>query len=237
MGALHIAVLIQQWVGMETVLHLTCRDQNLLGMQASLLGAHALGLRNILAITGDPPKLGDYPHVTAVYDVESIGQVRVIQGLNRGVDLAATPIGAPTKFLIGVGANPAARDMDRELSRFRYKVEAGANFCMTQPVFEPKLLEDFLEKIKDCRIPVLVGILPLASHRNAEFLHNEVPGMQIPEALRKRMRLAVSNEAARAEGVAIAQESLLATKDMVEGAYIMPPFGRMESALRVLEVL
>ncbi len=237
MGALHIAVLIQQWVGMETVLHLTCRDQNLLGMQASLLGAHALGLRNILAVTGDPPKLGDYPHVTAVYDVESIGQVRVIEGLNRGVDLAASPIGDPTKFLIGVGANPGAQDMEREIRRFRYKVEAGANFCMTQPVFEPKMLESFLEQIKDCRIPVLVGILPLASHRNAEFLHNEVPGMQIPKALRDRIKKADSAEAARAEGVAIAQEALAATKDMVEGAYIMPPFGRVESALRVLEVL
>jgi len=237
MGALHIAVLIQQWVGMETVLHLTCRDQNLLGMQASLLGAHALGLRNILAVTGDPPKLGDYPHVTAVYDVESIGQVRVIEGLNRGVDLAANPIGDPCKFLIGVGANPAAQDMERELRRFQYKVEAGANFCMTQPVFEPELLEKFLEQIKHCRIPVLVGILPLASHRNAEFLHNEVPGMQIPQALRDRMSKASSAETARAEGVAIAQEALQATRDMVDGAYIMPPFGRMESALRVLEVL
>ena len=237
MGALHIAVLIQQWVGMETVLHMTCRDQNLLGMQASLLGAHALGLRNILAVTGDPPKLGDYPHVTAVYDVESIGQVRVIEGLNRGVDLGANPIGDPTKFLIGVGANPAAQDMERELRRFRFKVEAGANFCMTQPVFEPELLEKFLENTKDCHIPVLVGILPLASHRNAEFLHNEVPGMQIPQPLRDRMSKATSTEAARAEGVAIAQQALLATRDMVQGAYIMPPFGRMESALRVLEVL
>jgi len=222
---------------METVLHLTCRDHNLLGMQAALLGAHAQGQRNVLAITGDPPKLGDYPHVTAVYDVESIGLVRVLDRLNRGVDLGASSIGEPTKFLIGVGVNPGATDMERELRRFRYKVEAGANFCMTQPVYEAELLETFLENIKDCRIPVLVGILPLASSRNAEFLHNEVPGMQIPEHIRARMREAGKGEAARAEGIAIAQEALDSTKDKVEGVYIMPPFGRVESALRVLEVL
>jgi homocysteine S-methyltransferase len=236
-SALHLAALIQQWVGMETVLHYTCRDRNLLGMQGDLLGAHAQGLRNILAVTGDPPKLGNYPHVTAVYDVESIGLVRVLQNLNRGVDLAASPIGEPTQFLIGVGVNPGASDLERELRRFRYKVEAGANFCMTQPVYEPELLTTFLDRIADCRIPVLVGILPLASHRNAEFLHNEVPGMQIPEAIRARMRKAGSGEQARAEGIAIAQEALRATRHLVEGVYIMPPFGRIDSALRVLEVL
>jgi len=237
MGALHIAVLIQQWVGMETLLHFTCRDQNLLGMQASLLGAHALGLRNVLAVTGDPPKLGDYPHVTAVYDVESIGLVRVLQALNRGVDMAVNPIGEKTRFLIGVGANPGATDLEREVRRFRYKVEAGANFCMTQPVYEPGVLENFLKRIEDCRIPVLVGILPLASSRNAEFLHNEVPGMQIPEPIRQRMAQAGKGEQARAEGIAIAQEALAATRHLVEGVYVMPPFGRIESALRVLEVL
>lgn len=237
MGALHIATLIQQWTGMETVLHFTCRDRNLLGMQAALLGAHAHGLRNVLAVTGDPPKLGDYPHVTAVYDVESIGLVRIIEGLNHGVDLAANPIGDPTKFLIGVGANPGAPDMERELRRFRYKVEAGANFVMTQPVYEPELLERFLDAIRDCRIPVLVGILPLASYRNAEFLHNEVPGMQIPSPIRERMRRTQSAEDARNEGIAIAQEALMATRELVDGVYVMPPFGRIDSALRVLEVL
>ena len=236
-SALHAAALIQQWVGMETILHYTCRDRNLLGMQADLLGAHAMGLRNVLAVTGDPPKLGNYPHVTAVYDVESIGLVRVLDGLNRGVDLAASPIGDPTAFLIGVGANPGAPDLEREVRRFRYKVEAGANFCMTQPVYEPELLERFLERIDDCRIPVLVGILPLASHRNAEFLHNEVPGMQIPDPIRERMRRAGSGEAARAEGIAIAQEALLATRRLVQGVYIMPPFGRIDSAIGVLEAL
>ncbi len=236
-GALHTASLIQQWTGMETVLHYTCRDRNLLGIQADLLGAYAMGLRNVLAVTGDPPKLGNYPHATAVYDVESIGLVRVLQGLNKGVDLAVNPIGTPTRFLIGVGANPGATDLDREERRFRFKVEAGANFCMTQPVFEPRLLEEFLDRIKDCRIPILVGILPLASYRNAEFLHNEVPGMQIPEPLRERMRKATSKEKARAEGIAIAREALLATRSMVEGAYIMPPFGRVELALRVLDGL
>jgi homocysteine S-methyltransferase len=237
MSALHLAALIQQWVGLETVLHYTCRDRNLLGMQADLLGAHAMGLRNILAVTGDPPKLGDYPHVTAVYDVESIGLVRIIDALNRGVDLAATPIGTPTRFLIGVGANPGAPDLEREVRRFRYKVEAGANFCMTQPVYEAERLQCFLERVSDCRLPTLVGILPLASYRNAEFLHNEVPGMQIPEHIRERMRRAGSGEAAREEGIKIAQEALLAARPLVQGVYIMPPFGRIEGALKVLEVL
>ncbi|MBI4858859.1 MAG: bifunctional homocysteine S-methyltransferase/methylenetetrahydrofolate reductase [Candidatus Riflebacteria bacterium] len=237
MGALHIASIIQQWVGMETILHYTCRDRNLLGMQADLLGAYALGQRNILAVTGDPPKLGNYPQATAVYDVESIGLVRVLDGLNHGVDLAATPIGKPTGFLIGVGANPSAPDLDRELRRFRYKVEAGANFCMTQPVFDVALLESFLNQISDCRIPVLVGILPLASYRNAEFLHNEVPGMQIPERIRERLRLAGSDERAREVGIEIAQEALRESRAMVQGVYIMPPFGRTDAALKVLESL
>ena len=237
MGALHIAVLIQQKVGMETVLHYTCRDRNLLGMQGDLLGAYALGLRNILAITGDPPKLGDYPGVTAVYDVESIGLVRVLEGLNRGVDLAANPIGDPARFLIGVGANPGATDLEREVRRFRYKVEAGANFCMTQPVFEEEFLARFLGRIADVRIPVLVGILPLASHRNAEFLHNEVPGMQIPQAIRDRMRIASDKDGGAEEGIRIAQETLARVKGSVEGVYIMPPFGRVDAALRVLEAL
>jgi 5,10-methylenetetrahydrofolate reductase len=144
-------------------------------------------------------------------------------------------VGDPTRFLIGVGANPGATDLERELRRFRYKVEAGANFCMTQPVYEPALLENFLEKIEDCRIPVLVCILPLASHRNAEFLHNEVPGMQIPDAIRQRMRVASEKEGGAEEGVAIAQEALAATRPMVQGVYIMPPFGRIDAALRVLE--
>jgi 5,10-methylenetetrahydrofolate reductase len=206
-------------------------------MQGDLLGAHAMGLRNVLAVTGDPPKLGDYPHVTAVYDVESIGLVRVLQALNRGVDLAANPIGEPTRFLIGVGVNPGAPDLEREIRRYRYKVEAGANFCMTQPVYEPELLERFLERSADCHVPTLVGILPLASHRNAEFLHNEVPGMQIPDPVRERMRKANSGEKAREEGIAIAREALLATRHLVQGVYIMPPFGRIESAIRVLEAL
>jgi len=168
---------------------------------------------------------------------ERFGLVRMLEGLNHGVDLAASPVGEPTRFLIGVGANPGATDLDREVRRFRYKVEAGANFCMTQPVYETELLERFLERVADCHIPVLVGILPLASSRNAEFLHNEVPGMQIPEAIRRRMASAKSAADQRAEGIAIAQEALLATRPLVQGVYIMPPFGRVESALRVLEAL
>jgi homocysteine S-methyltransferase len=196
-----------------------------------------MGLRNILAVTGDPPKLGNYPHVTAVYDVESIGLVRILDGLNRGVDLAAAPIGESARFLVGVGANPGAADLDREIRRFRYKVEAGANFCMTQPVYDVDLLARFLDRIADCRIPVLVGILPLASYRNAEFLHNEVPGMQIPEPIRERMRQAGSGDKGREVGIEIARESLLAAKPLVQGVYIMPPFGKVDAALKVLEAL
>jgi homocysteine S-methyltransferase len=230
-----LAVILERELGMETILHFCCRDRNLLGMQSDLIGAHALGLRNVLCVTGDPPRMGDYPEATAVFDVDSIGLVQLVNRLNRGLDAAGNAIGEQTRSFIGVGANPAAVNLDEEIRRFEYKVEAGAEFCMTQPVYDVALLENFLERTAHCRIPTLVGILPLASHRNAEFLHEEVPGMSVPKEVRARMRAAGSGDGARQEGVAIAREALEACRPLVQGAYVMPPLGRHSSALQVLE--
>ncbi len=237
MSPMALAVKIKEQVGIETILHYCCRDRNLLGIQSDLLGAHALGIHNILIITGDPPKLGDYPDATAVFDIDSVGLVRVTRLLNRGRDVAGNPIGSPSSFFIGVGADPGAFNFEREIQRFHEKVEGGAEFAMTQPIYDPLYLEQFLNAIKDVDIPIIVGILPLASHANAEFLHNEVPGMSIPESIRKRMEKAGSGDAAREEGVKIAQEALRAVREMdrVKGVYIMPPFERYDLALRVLE--
>ncbi len=231
-----LGLIVQREVGIEVLLHYCCRDRNLLGMQSDLLGAYALGLRNLIIITGDPPKLGDYPDATAVFDVDSIGLTRIVQRLNHGQDLATNPLGPPTSFHIGVGANPAALDPEEELRRFREKVEAGAEYVLTQPVFDPERLEDFLERTADLEIPIVVGILPLTSHRNAEFYHNEVPGMSIPESVRERLRAAGDHEESRAIGLAIARESLERARlsPRIRGAYVMPPFGRVDLALDVL---
>ncbi len=237
MSALAFAVLLEQKVAVETILHYQCRDRNLIGIQSDLLGAHSLGLRNILAVTGDPPKLGDYPHATAVFDVDSVGLVSILSRLNRGLDLAGNPLGPALSFHIGVGVNPGAQDFEVEVAKFKNKVEAGAEYCLTQPVYEPRYLERFLKAVEGFRIPILVGILPLVSSRNAEFLHNEVPGMSIPDDIRERMRNAPSKEAAQQEGIAIAREALRAAKALAEGAYFMPPFNRFELAVRVLEGL
>ncbi len=237
MNPLSLAVLFQTRTGMEPIVHFCCRDRNLLGLQSDLIGAHALGLHSILLVTGDPPKMGDYPFATAVFDVDSIGLVKMARNLNRGLDLAGNAIRGQTGFFIGVGANPGAMDLEEEIRRFEKKVEAGAQFALTQPVYDIQLLETFLDRIASCRIPVLVGILPLSSYKNAEFLHNEVPGMQIPEEIRERMRRVDSKEGARAEGVKIAQEALALARPMVEGVYIMPPFGRVDAALQVLDEL
>jgi homocysteine S-methyltransferase len=206
-------------------------------MQADLIGAHAVGLRNVLIITGDPPKLGDYPSATAVFDVDSIGLVRIVKNMNRGVDLAGNLFGGVTSFAIGIGANPGAIDLDTEIRRFREKAAAGAEFVLTQPVYEARLLENFLEMTRDSTLPVLVGLLPLTSSKNAEFLHNEVPGMQIPQRIRDLMRNAPAGDQARALGIEIAREALkeCRTLSRVKGAYIMPPFGRYEAALQVLD--
>jgi homocysteine S-methyltransferase len=237
MSAQSLCVLLQNKVAIDTILHYTCRDRNLLGIQSDLLGAYALGLRNILAITGDPPKLGDYPDATAVYDVDSIGLIRIMDHLNHGRDLAGNPFGPPLGIHIGCGADPSKPDMEKEVRRLEEKVKAGAEYIMTQPVYDPRTVERFLSMIKHLQVPVLIGILPLYSHRNAEFLHNEVPGMNVPDDIRERMRVAGSGEQAQAEGVSIAQEALLAARDLVQGAYVMPPFNKVELAVRVIEIL
>jgi homocysteine S-methyltransferase len=237
MSAQALCVLLQQKVGIDTILHYTCRDRNLLGIQSDLLGAHALGLRNILAITGDPPKLGDYPDATAVYDVDSIGLIRILDHLNHGCDLAGNLIGPALGIHVGCGADPSKPDMEKEVRRLEEKVKAGAEYVMTQPIYEPKTLERFFSMIRHLEVPLLVGILPLYSHRNAEFLHNEVPGMSIPDDIRERMRQAGSGEKAQAEGVNVAQEATLAAREMAQGVYIMPPFNKVELAVRVIGVL
>ncbi len=237
MSAQSLCVLMQTRVGVDTILHYTCRDRNLLGIQSDLLGAYALGLRNILAITGDPPKLGDYPDATAVYDVDSIGLIRIMDHLNHGRDLAGNAIGPPLGIHIGCGADPSKPDLEKKVRRLEEKVKAGAEYVMTQPVYDPRTVETFLGMIGHLDVPVLIGILPLYSHKNAEFLHNEVPGMTIPEDIRERMRAAGSGDGAQAEGVRIAQEALLAVRDLVQGAYVMPPFNKVDLAVRVIEVL
>ena len=190
MGAMAVAVLVQQQVGIETVLHYCCRDRNLLGMHSDLLGAAALGLRNLLLITGDPPKMGPYPEATAVFDIDSIGLTNMVSLMNHGLDLGGNPFGRPTKFTIGVGVNPAHLDIEHELSRLDWKVKAGAQYAITQPVFDPAQLELFLRRIEWMRLPVVVGIWPLMSYRNAQFMNNEVPGVTVPDDVLERMRVA-----------------------------------------------
>jgi len=219
----------------EPILHVCSRDRSFLGLIAHLLGAQGLGLRNLVIITGDPPKMGDYPFSTPVYDVDSVGLLRIASGLNAGVDPAGKEC-EPTAFVLATGAEPSAHDRDRELRRLEDKKAAGAELVMTQPVYDPRTLERFLDDARPLGLPVMVGILPLASHRNAEFLHNEVPGMGIPAEYRERMAKVGGGPAARAEGIRIAQEALAAVKHRVQGTYVMPPFNRVDSALAVLEV-
>jgi homocysteine S-methyltransferase len=235
MGALLSSIMIEREVGIETVTHYSCRDRNLLGMLSDLLGAAAAGLRNILIVTGDPPKMGPYPDATAVFDIDSIGLTNLVYRLNHGLDPGNNPIGQPTQFAIGVGVNPAAIDLDRELSRFAWKVDAGADFAVTQPVFDPRQLDAFLKRIEQFRIPIVAGIWPLVSLRNAEFLANEVPGVSVPDAVLARMRQAQERgkEAALAEGVAIAREMFQGVKAAVQGVQVSAPFGRVEVALGV----
>jgi homocysteine S-methyltransferase len=237
MSAQSLCVLLQGKVGIDTILHYTCRDRNLLGIQSDLLGAYALGLRNILAITGDPPKLGDYPDATAVYDVDSIGLIRIMDHLDHGCDLAGNLIGPALGIHIGCGADPGKPDEDKEVRRLEEKVAAGAEYIMTQPVYDPRTVERFLGRVRHLKTPILVGILPLYSHRNAEFLHNEVPGMRIPDDIRERMRKAGSGESAQREGVAIARDALAAARERAQGAYVMPPFNKVELAIKVIESL
>ena len=231
-----LSLLMQRAVDIEAILHYTCRDRNVLGIQSDLLGAAATGIRNLICITGDPPKMGNYPDATAVFDVDSIGLVNIVHNLNRGLDLGGNPIGAGTGFVIGVGANPGLPDLDEEIKRFEYKVQAGAEYVVTQPVFDLALLESFLRRIEHFRIPVVAGIWPLVSARNAEFMKNELR-VSVPDEILHRMTKAATPEAARAEGVAIAREMLAAVRDRVQGAQISAPQGRYASAADVLEAL
>jgi homocysteine S-methyltransferase len=235
MSNVALAVRVQREAGIETILHVCGRDRNLLGTLAHLLGAHDLGLRNLVIITGDPPKIGDFPDATAVYDLDSIGILKLASRLNHGVDPGGKALGATTEFVLATGAEPAAINYAREMARLREKKAAGAELVMTQPVYDARVLERFLDDCAPLGLPVLVGLLPLASYRNAEFLHNEVPGMQVPEDVRERMRKAGTGAGARKEGVAIAREMLSAVRGRVAGAYVMPPLERYELALEVVD--
>jgi homocysteine S-methyltransferase len=236
MSAVLVSILIQQRIGIETVTHYCCRDRNLLGMLSDLLGASAMGLRNLLLITGDPPKMGPYPDATAVFDIDAIGLTNLVARLNRGLDPGGNAIGEPTRFAIGVGINPAAVDVEHERRRFEWKVEAGAEYAITQPVFDVEQLERFLRDSAHVRIPVIAGIWPLVSARNAEFLANEVPGVSVPDAVLTRMRRAQerSAEHAVAEGIAIAREMLSRAREAVQGVQVSAPFGKVDLALQVV---
>lgn len=240
MGPASLAQLVRQHCGMESVVHYCCRDRNLLGMQMDLLGANALGLRNILAITGDPPKMGTYPNATAVFDIDAIGLISFIQMLNRGLDFSGQPVGGRTSLLVGAGCNPGHVDIDLEVDRFRRKIEAGAEYFFSQPVFDPELLYRFFEKTRDFpQVPFLVGIMPLVSSRNAEFLHHEVPGMQVPESIRRRLAEAGDRDAQREVGIEVAREALreVMNHPRVNGVYVYPPFGSYKAVLRVVDVV
>jgi len=239
MGALLVSVLIEQRVGIESVTHYCCRDRNLLGMQSDLLGAAGIGLHNLLLITGDPPKMGPYPDATAVFDIDSIGLTNMVTRLNNGLDIGGNPIGKPTSFFVGVGVNPCAIDLDHEIRRFEWKVEAGAEYAVTQPVFDVEQLRAFLKRIEHCRIPIVAGIWPLVSLRNAEFLKNEVPGISLPDHVIDRMARAQEKgkEAAQAEGLLIAREMLTEVRDVVQGVQVSAPFGKVQLALEVFDGL
>jgi homocysteine S-methyltransferase len=228
--------LIQQQAGIEAVLHFCCRDRNILGIQSELLGAHAVGIRNLICITGDPPRMGGYPGATAVFDVDSIGLVNIVSNLNHGLDIGGNSMGSQTAFLIGVGANPGAPNLEEELRRFDWKVRAGAEYAVTQPVFDLDLLERFLKRIEHARIPIIAGIWPLTSHRNAEFMVNELR-VPVPEDVMERMRRAQTTEAAGKEGLAIAREMVERVRPMVQGVQLSAPFGRYQEALQVAKAI
>jgi homocysteine S-methyltransferase len=235
MAVVPTALLVREATGLDISMHFTCRDRNLMGIQGDLLGAHALGVRNILAMTGDPPRAGDYVNATAVFDVDAIGLVRIVAGMNRGVDAAGNSIGEPTAFGIGVAVDPGAADLAREVDRLHAKVEAGAVWAQTQPVYDLEQLEAFVARLGPLRVPLVVGILPLHSFRHAEFLHNEVPGITVPDAVRARLREA--GDHALRVGVETAQAILGEVRRRYAGAYLMPSFGRFEVVAEVLEAL
>jgi len=235
MSVLPTAVLVREATGLDIIMHFTCRDRNLMGIQADLLGAHAMGIRNILAIKGDPPRAGDYVNATAIFDVNAIGLIRIIQGMNGGLDATGNSIGEPTGFHVGAGLNPAAVDPDKELARLFRKVEAGARWAQTQPVYDLEVLDRFLSRAGRLPIPIIVGLLPLHSFRHAEFLHNEVPGITIPDAVRARMKEA--GDRALRQGIEMAQALLQQIRARYAGAYLMPSFGRYEVVAEVLDAL
>jgi methionine synthase / methylenetetrahydrofolate reductase(NADPH) len=237
LSALSLAVLIEQQAGIETLLHYSCRDRNLLGIQSDLLGAHAMGLRNLLLITGDPGRVGDYPDATAVFDVDSIGLTNVVTRLNHGCDVGGQAIGAPTAFHLGVSFNPSASNIDEELRRFDYKVEAGAEFILTRPVFDVAAFERIHPRIAAARLPIVAGIFPFDSLRNAEFMANDVPGVRVPDAVMDRLRRADGAAAAAAEGIAVAREIAAALRTVVQGVQVSTPSGNIEAALAVIDGL
>lgn len=236
MSAQSLCIQLQQKAGIETLLHYTCRDRNVLSIQSDLLGASSIGLKNILCLTGDPPKLGNYPDATAVFDVDAIGLVNIVNRLNHGLDIGGNPIGESTGFTIGCAANPGVPDIENEIRRFAYKVEAGAEYAITQPVFDLNILETFLKRIESFRIPVIAGIWPLTSLRNAEFMKNDLR-VSVPDSIFLRMQAASSPEEARAEGIRIAQEMLLTAMPFVQGVQVSAPFGRYSAAADVLSVV
>ncbi len=235
MSALALAVIFQREIGIETVLHFACRDRNVIGMQSDLLGAWALGIRNILGITGDPPKLGTYPDATAVFDVDAIGLVNILSRLNHGLDLAGNEIGDPTGFSIGVGVNPGAINPDEELRRLDWKIKAGAEYMITQPVFDPALFERFVKRVEGVGIPLICGIWPLVSYRNAEFMNNEVPGASVPKDILERMCKTTTKEAGFEEGVKIARETLDQIRPHTAGVQLSAPLGRVKAIFQILE--
>ncbi len=228
--------LIQEKAGIEAILHFCCRDRNLLSIQSELLGAHAVGVRNLICITGDPPRMGTYPDASAVFDVDSIGLTNVVNNLNQGLDIGGNPIGSQTSLLIGVGANPGALNMDEEMRRFGWKMEGGAEYVVTQPVFDLDLLEAFLKRTESYKVPIVAGIWPLTSYRNAEFMVNELR-VPVPQEYMERMRKADSADKARGEGVEIAREMTARVRHMVQGAQLSAPFGRYEMAVQVAQAL
>jgi homocysteine S-methyltransferase len=238
MSAWAVAHLIQSEVGLETVLHFPTRGRNLLRVQGDLLAAHALGVRNVFVVMGDPTAIGDYPTAMDNYDVVPSGLIKLIkQGFNVGVDHAGAGIGQPTSFLVGCAVNLSAADVDKEVRTLHRKIQAGADFALTQPVYEAGLAREFLARYETAygslRLPLLVGVLPLFNARHAAFLHNEVPGISIPEGLRERMTAA--GEAGPAEGVRLATDLLAELREVAQGAYLMPPFGRYDMAAEILD--
>jgi methionine synthase I (cobalamin-dependent)/5,10-methylenetetrahydrofolate reductase len=230
------ARIVQEEAGIEVVAHVSCRDRNIIGLQADLLGAAALGVKNILAITGDPAQIGDYPEATSVFDTDSVGLIHILSRMNAGEDLAGNPIGGPPGFLIGASFNPTAEDLDFEVDRLRRKVEAGAHAFWTQPVFEIEVLERALEKLKDAQVCILLGLMPLRSARQAEFLHHEVPGINIPERIRKKLAELPAEDAPK-YGVEVTQNLLIEARSLVGGAYVMPPASSPDLAADVVQII